>query len=435
MIIGDAGVKNGIFIPEGEKIWENHGTREKREKDPYNISEERIMIFLGWGKLRVMGEQYPRAIWAGKLDFEEINGGYVAFGGNPKGGKITGKVKIKTGKLDFDDVYFVKELKFNLFSVSQMCNKKNSVLCTDTECVILSSDYKLPDENHVLLRVPRENNMYNVDVKNVVLSGDLTFLFAKAILDESNIWHRRLGHINFKTTNKLVKGIGPNWLFDIDTLTQSINYQAVVAGNQPNHNAGFKENLDACKVRKETVSAQQYVLLPLWSTSSQDPQNTDADVTDAAFNVKENEKGVHVSLSGSDKPKKYNDKAKRDDKEKSHVDLSTRVRDLRAEFEEFSINSTNRVNAVSAPVTVAGPNLTNSTSSFNSASPSDTAVSPNFRISRKSSFVDPSKYPDDPDMHELEDIVYSNDEEDVGVEADFSYLGLNGVRVIGVTEL
>nr|GEU86645.1 hypothetical protein [Tanacetum cinerariifolium] len=53
-------------------------------------------------------------------DFKELNGGYVAFGGNPKGGKIFGKGKIRTGKLDFDDVYFVKELKFNLFSVSQM---------------------------------------------------------------------------------------------------------------------------------------------------------------------------------------------------------------------------------------------------------------------------------------------------------------------------
>nr|GFA15482.1 hypothetical protein [Tanacetum cinerariifolium] len=41
---------------------------------------------------------------------------YVAFGGNPKGGKISGKGKIKTGKLDFDDVYFLKKLKFNLFS-------------------------------------------------------------------------------------------------------------------------------------------------------------------------------------------------------------------------------------------------------------------------------------------------------------------------------
>nr|GEW08268.1 putative ribonuclease H-like domain-containing protein [Tanacetum cinerariifolium] len=124
---------------------------------------------------------------------------------NPKGGKITGKGKIRTGKLDFDDVYFVKELRFNLFSILHMCDKKNNVLFTDTEYVVLSSDFKLPDENHVLLRVPRENNMYNVDLKNIVPSGDLTCLFAKATLDESNLWHIRLGHINFKTMNKLVK--------------------------------------------------------------------------------------------------------------------------------------------------------------------------------------------------------------------------------------
>nr|GEU42331.1 putative ribonuclease H-like domain-containing protein [Tanacetum cinerariifolium] len=139
-------------------------------------------------------------------EFEELNGGYVSFRGNPKGGKITGKGKIKTGKLDFDDVYFVEELKFNLFSVSQMCDKKNSVLFTDTECLILSPDFKLPDESQVLLRIPRENNMYNVNLKNIVLSRDLTCLFAKATIDESNLWHRRLGHINFKTINKLVKG-------------------------------------------------------------------------------------------------------------------------------------------------------------------------------------------------------------------------------------
>nr|GEW02310.1 hypothetical protein [Tanacetum cinerariifolium] len=120
-------------------------------------------------------------------NFEELNGGYVAFGGNSKGGKITGKDKIKTGKLDFDDVYFVKELKFNLFSVSQMCNKKNSVLFTDTECLVLSSDFKLLDASQVLLRVPRENNMYNVNLKNIIPSGDITCLFEKATLNESNL--------------------------------------------------------------------------------------------------------------------------------------------------------------------------------------------------------------------------------------------------------
>nr|GEV23163.1 ribonuclease H-like domain-containing protein [Tanacetum cinerariifolium] len=115
--------------------------------------------------------------------FKELNGGYVAFGGNPKGGKISGKGKIRTGKLDFDDVYFVKELKSNLFSVSQMCGKKNNVLFTDIECLVLSSEFKLPDENQVLLRVPKENNMYNVNLKNIVPFGDLTCLFAKETLD------------------------------------------------------------------------------------------------------------------------------------------------------------------------------------------------------------------------------------------------------------
>nr|GEU80579.1 hypothetical protein [Tanacetum cinerariifolium] len=140
------------------------------------------------------------------FDFEELNGVYVSFRGNPKGGKISGKGKIRTGKLDFDDVYFVKELKFNLFSVSQMCEKKNSVLFTNTECLVLSLNFKLPDESQLLLRVPRENNMYNINLKNIIPSGDLTCLFAKATIDESNLWHRSLGHINFKTMNKLVKG-------------------------------------------------------------------------------------------------------------------------------------------------------------------------------------------------------------------------------------
>nr|GEV28405.1 putative ribonuclease H-like domain-containing protein [Tanacetum cinerariifolium] len=318
--------------------------------------------------------------------------------GNPqqalkdKGGKITGKGKIKTGKLYFDDVYFVKELKFNLFSVSQMCDKKNSVLFTFTERVVLSSDFKLPDENHVLLRVPRKNNMYSVDLKHVVPSGDLTCLFAKATLDESNLWHRKLGHINFKTMNKLVKG---NFVRGLPSKVFENNHTCVAckkgkqhrAFNQPNHNAGIKENLDADKVRKKTKFAKQYVLLPLWSTGSQDPQNTDVD---DAFDVQENKNKVYVSPSSSDKPKKHDEKAKREAKGKSHVDLSTRVRDLSDEFEEFSVNSTNRVNVARAPVTAVGPNPTNSTNSFNAASPFDNVVHPTFEIGGKSSFVDPS---------------------------------------------
>ncbi|GJT78126.1 ribonuclease H-like domain-containing protein [Tanacetum coccineum] len=139
-------------------------------------------------------------------DYQDIDGGFVAFGGSTRGGKITGIGKIRTNKIDFEDVFFVKELKFNLFSVSQMCDKKNNVLFTETECLVLSPDFKLIDESQVLLRVPRQNNMYSFDLKNVVPSGDLTCLFAKATIDESKLWHRRLGHVNFKTMNKLVKG-------------------------------------------------------------------------------------------------------------------------------------------------------------------------------------------------------------------------------------
>ncbi|GJR44634.1 hypothetical protein Tco_1312737 [Tanacetum coccineum] len=86
-------------------------------------------------------------------DYEENDGGFVAFRGDLKGGKITSKGKINT----------------------------------DTECVVLSHDFKLPDENLVLLRVPRKDNMYSVDLKNIIPSGGLTCLFAKATLDEFNL--------------------------------------------------------------------------------------------------------------------------------------------------------------------------------------------------------------------------------------------------------
>ncbi|GJZ45614.1 hypothetical protein Tco_0593210, partial [Tanacetum coccineum] len=66
-------------------------------------------------------------------DYEDYNGGFVAFGSDPKRDK----------------------LKFNLFSVSQMYDKKNSVLFTDTECLILSPSFKFLDENQVVLRAPR----------------------------------------------------------------------------------------------------------------------------------------------------------------------------------------------------------------------------------------------------------------------------------------
>ncbi|GJT57393.1 putative ribonuclease H-like domain-containing protein [Tanacetum coccineum] len=139
------------------------------------------------------------------VEYQEFQGGSVVFGGSK--GKITRKGKIRTRKLDIDNVYIVKELQdFNLFFVSQMCDKKNKVIFTDTECLVFSPDFKLPDENQVLLRIPRQNNMYSFNLVNIVPTGGLACLIAKATVDESNKWHRRLGYVNFKNLNKLVKG-------------------------------------------------------------------------------------------------------------------------------------------------------------------------------------------------------------------------------------
>ncbi|GJY20397.1 putative ribonuclease H-like domain-containing protein [Tanacetum coccineum] len=91
-------------------------------------------------------------------DFKEFDEGYVTFGGGAKGGKITSKGTLKTA-----------------------------------------------DESQVLLKVPRKNNMYSVDMKNIVSKESLSCLVAKVTLNESMLWHRRLGYVNFKTINKLVK--------------------------------------------------------------------------------------------------------------------------------------------------------------------------------------------------------------------------------------
>nr|GFB80510.1 putative ribonuclease H-like domain-containing protein [Tanacetum cinerariifolium] len=125
-------------------------------------------------------------------DFEELNGGYVAFGGNPKGGKITGKGKIKTGKLDFDDVYFVKELKFILFSVSHMCDKKNSVLFTDTECLVLSSDFKLPDASQVIILLKVIMIVGHLVICMICLRLPMMFLVLLSLLSLSNPRHSGL---------------------------------------------------------------------------------------------------------------------------------------------------------------------------------------------------------------------------------------------------
>nr|GEZ49382.1 putative ribonuclease H-like domain-containing protein [Tanacetum cinerariifolium] len=423
---------------------------------------------------------------------------------NPKGGKISGKGKIKT-------------------------------------------DFKLPDESQVLLRVPRENNMYNINLKDIVPSGDLTCLFAKETIDEYNLWHRRLGHINFKTINKLVKenqlslkvkvirsdngtefknsdlkqfyelkgikrefsvprtpqqngiaerknktlieanrvlvtkpqnktpyellhgrtprkvdegflvgysvnrkafrvfnsririiqetlhvnflenkpniaGTGPTWLFDIDSLTRTMNYQPVTAGNQSNPSAGFQKQYYAEKAGEKAT--QQYMLFPVWFTGSSNPQNKEGD---APFDGKKHdaekpESAINLSPSSSALSGEQDDMIKKKDKGKSSVKYLTGNRDFNADFKDYYEDSSNNVSAAGPIVPIARQNYSNSTNPISVVGPSNTNTSP---TRGKSSLQDASQ---PPEMLEREDFACS-DHENVGAEADFNNLETSITKV------
>nr|GEY46486.1 putative ribonuclease H-like domain-containing protein [Tanacetum cinerariifolium] len=101
---------------------------------------------------------------------------------------------------------------------------------------------------------------------------------------------------------------------------------------------------------------------------------------------------------------------------------SLSLKERRLKFEDFSDNNINEVNAADSLVPAIGQIPTNSTNNFSVAGPSNTDVSP---IHEKSSYMDSSQYPDDPNMTALEDTTYFDVKEDVGAEADFTNLETN----------
>ncbi|GJX45934.1 hypothetical protein Tco_0262610 [Tanacetum coccineum] len=125
---------------------DNSGSWVSKRENPQQALKNKGIFNSGCSRHMTGNKDFP-------TDYQDIDGGFVAFNGSAIGGKITRKGKIKTDKLDFEDVFFVKELKFISFSVSQMCDKKNSVHFTETECLVLSHGFKLLNESHVLLRV------------------------------------------------------------------------------------------------------------------------------------------------------------------------------------------------------------------------------------------------------------------------------------------
>ncbi|GJY91495.1 putative ribonuclease H-like domain-containing protein [Tanacetum coccineum] len=156
-------------------------------------------------------------------NFKQIDGGYVAFGGGAYGGK-----------------------------------------------------FLLPDENHILLKIPRKDNMYSFDMKNIVPkeSFDLVLqvLMAKVIkgfFDRYSFDIQPFGytileprveenlHIGFLENKPMIEGTGPKWLFDIDSLTQSMNYVPVTAGTVSNDSAGTSEE-----------NSQDCIVMPIWKDTS-----------------------------------------------------------------------------------------------------------------------------------------------------------------------
>ncbi|GJX15070.1 ribonuclease H-like domain-containing protein [Tanacetum coccineum] len=163
--------------------------------------------------------------------------------------------------------------------------------------------------------------------------------------------------------------VGPNWLFDIDALTKSMNYKPVVVENQSNGNAGTKACDDAGKARMETIPSKGYILLPLWPADLPFSQNSKSSPDAGIQNLQvDNEKtvteepGKKVVIIGNDQEK------------------------------DDIIKSTNTVNAASINVVNV--------------------------VGAKTSI----ELLNDPNMPELKDFVCSDDDEDVGAEADMNNL-------------
>nr|GEW08563.1 hypothetical protein [Tanacetum cinerariifolium] len=175
-------------------------------------------------------------------DYEEIDGGYVAFGGNPKGGKITGKEVVNTA-----------------------CYVKNRVL-------VVKPHNKTPYELfHGKFDGKADEGFfvgYSLNSKAFRVFNNRTRIV------EENL------HIRFSESTPNVVGSGQDWLFDIDALTRTMNYEPIVAGTQSNDFAGTKASNNAGQARKEREPVKDYILLTLWTADlpfSQDPKSSQDD--------------------------------------------------------------------------------------------------------------------------------------------------------------
>nr|GEU43216.1 hypothetical protein [Tanacetum cinerariifolium] len=313
-------------------------------------------------------------------DFQELNGGYVAFSGNPKGGNISGKGKIKIATKD---------------ETSPILNTFIIGLENQLSLKGIKREFSVP-------RTPQQNGI--AERKNMTLIEAARTMLADSILPIP-FWAETVNTACYvqnrvlvtkpqnKTPYELLHGTGPTWLFNIDSLTRTMNYQPVIARNQSNLSAGFQEEFDAKKAKEE--ANQQYMLFPVWSTGSSNPQNKEGD---AAFDGKEHDtekpkSAINLSLRSSALSGEQDDMTKKKDKGKILNDIS----------------------AAGPIVPTAGQNYSSNTNPISADGPLNSATSPTHGQSLLRDASQPH------DMLEREDIAYSN-HENVGAEADFNNL-------------
>ncbi|GJV81295.1 putative ribonuclease H-like domain-containing protein [Tanacetum coccineum] len=238
-------------------------------------------------------------------DFKEFDGGYVTFGGGAKGGKITGKGTLKTA-----------------------------------------------DESHVLLKVPRKNNMYSVDIKNIIPKESLTCLVAKATLDES-ICDNGTEFKN-RVMSDFCKKKGIKREFSVartpqqNGVAERRNRTLIKAATCTNSNdsVSIKESVGTGHSSKETGSSQDYILMPLWKDSS---------LFDSS-----------LMNASNDEPQPSSDAGKMDDE---GVSQESGIDD-----QERPENSTQDVNTIGPSINIASTNVNTSSLNINTISPTVTTA-------------------------------------------------------------
>ncbi|GJS63833.1 putative ribonuclease H-like domain-containing protein [Tanacetum coccineum] len=216
--------------------------------------------------------------------------------------------------------------------------------------------------------------------------------------------------IRFLENTPNVTGNGPDWLFDVDSLTISMNYVQVVEGNQTNGIAGTRDNIVTGQAEKKTDAEQEYILIPICTTNpliSQDPKVSEEDVE---------ENPTEMDVSGAFDKDGKDDQATRSEFERL----------LQQEKQTVHPNNTNSINTVSTPVSVVGLSFTNDdpSSPVNAVEASNAFEEHLFEIfsSLKNSFTLPPVSNVTP-MDDTRIFGNAYDHEDVGANADLNNLG------------